>query len=203
MRIADLEKMDWKTDRELLALQRKMETLIERETAARSRLAELNQIVNEAEAALVECRAAALLSEASDEQEGVIRERLSSSRQEIADLQGSLEALKLARARLEPVVEAAASEARLRLAQMLLGPYREIAESLREMLEKAAELNRMLHFIHRMTVKQNLRSEIYGNPVLKPLSLLAAWNLLTNQNGQLSGEFQYWVQYLDKIFDVN
>ena len=116
------------------------------------------------------------------------------------DLQANLEALNLARTWLEPAVTAAMSEAKLRVAAMLVPVYQDTTEALRAQLEKAAELNRMLHAVHSHTVKQDLRQEIHGNSVLKPLGNLAAWNLLTIPNGNHSQEFEYWCRYTDKIF---
>lgn len=119
------------------------------------------------------------------------------------DLQANLEALKLARIRLESAVAAAMSEAKVRVASMLVPLYRDTTEALRAQLEKAAELNKILHVVHSHTLKQDLGQEINGTPALKPLGNLAAWNLLTIHNGNHSQEFEYWCRYTDKIFGAN
>lgn len=184
-------------------MQQKLEGFADRETHDRSRLAELEQIVKDSGRSIVQARAAALLSEKSDEFAEVIQSRLESARREIDDLHANLEALSLARTRLEPAVEAAKSEAKVRVAGMRVPLYQDTAEALRAQLEKAAELNKILHIVHSHTLKQDLRKEIHENPVLKPLGSLAAWNLLTIPNGNHSQEFEYWRRYTDKIFSAN
>lgn len=203
MKIDDITRLDWKKDKNLIAVQQKLAGLAEHETRDRARLAELDQIVSDAERSLVHARAAALLSETSDEPVEEIQERLESARREIVSLHANLEALKLARTRLEPAVKAAMSEAKLHIATMLAPFYEQTAEALRAQLEKAAELNQLLHTVHAHTLKQDLRQEINGNPMLKPLGSLAAWNFLSLPNGQHSQEFEYWSRYTDKIFGAN
>lgn len=200
MKVEDISKLDWRSDRNVRALEGKKASLIEREAQGRARLAELEEIVRKGEASLVQVRAAILLDQEADETAEAVQQRVSSCQQEMREIQADLQATQLARTKLEPTIEAAGSEARLRLAQLLQQPYRETAESLRAVIEKAVELNKVLHAIHALTVKQNLRSEISASPDLKPLSLLAAWNLLSAPNGSLSGELQYWNGYIDKIF---
>lgn len=200
MKIDEIMKLDWKRDKDLLAAQQKLTGLIEREAQDRTRLTELDQTIHDAERSLVQARAAEWLSETSDESTEVIQKRLTSARRETTDLQSDIEALKLARTRLEPAVAATASEAKVRVASMLVPVYQDTAEALRTQLEKAAELNKILHLVHAHTLKQDLRQEIHGNPVLKPLGNLAAWNLLTIPNGNHSQEFEYWCRYTDKIF---
>jgi hypothetical protein len=203
MRIDDVTKLDWKKDKNLLAVQQKLAGLVEREAQDRARLADLEHIVREAERSIVDARAAALLSEKSDESAEVIQERMESARREMVDLRANLDALKLARVRLEPSVTGAMSEAKLRVAAMLVPMYQETTEALRVQLEKAAELNNILHAVHSHTLKQDLRQEIHGNPVLKPLASLAAWNFLSLPNGEFSQEHEYWRRYTDKIFNAN
>lgn len=203
MKIDDLKKMDWGQDKNLLALERKLAGLSDLESRASIRLAELQEIIRAAEDSLVQARVARMLNETSDEQEAVLHERLSASRREIADLQADIEATKLAKKRLEPSLAAAASEARLRMAQMLLAPYKETTESLQALLRKAVELNQLLHAIHTYTVKHNLGGEIVGNEVLKPLTMLAAWNHLSQISGQPSGDYAYWDSYVSAIFANN
>lgn len=203
MRIADVAKLDWKQDKDLLAVERKMDGMIQRESQCLSRLAWLEKSIRESEESLIQARVATLLEESSGEQQEVIQQRLSSCRGEIEELQADLEAIRLAKKKLEPAVASAQFEAKLRLAQILMAPYRETAESLRGVLEKAAELNRILHQVHTLTVKQKLTDVIHGNKAMKPLSMLAAWNLLTVPDGRISSEFQYWRDYLDKIFAEN
>ena len=203
MKVDDITKLDWKKDKTLMAVQQKLAGFAERETQDRSRLAELEQIVQDSGRSIVQARAAEMLGEKTDESADVIQSRLESARREIVDLQANLEALSLARTRLEPAVKAAASEAKERVAAMLMPMYRDTTEALRAQLEKAAELNKLLHIVHSHTLKQDLRQEVNGNPVLKPLGSLAAWNLLTIPNGNHSQEFEYWCRYTDKIFGDN
>ena len=203
MRVEDLNKLDWRQDKGLLAIERKLAGLSDLESQARARLAELDQTIRTAEASLVQARVARMLDEASGEQESVIHERLSASRREIADLQADLEATKIAKKRMEPSLAAAASEAKLRVAHMLLGPYKETAESLQALLRKAVELNQLLCAVHEFTVKHNLGGEIVGNKVLKPLSMQAGWSRLSQIDGQPSGDYAYWDSYVKAIFSDN
>ena len=203
MKIDEITKLDWKKDKNLIAVQQKLAGLAERETKEHARLEELEQIIHRSERLLVQTRADEMLGETSDESAETIQSRVESARRETTDLQTSLQALKLARTRLEPVVATAVSEAKERVAAMLMPVYQDTAEALRTQLEKAAELNKILHIVHSHTLKQDLRQEIHGNPVLKPLGNLAAWNLLTIPNGNHSQEFEYWCRYTDKIFGDN
>ncbi|MBX9658572.1 MAG: hypothetical protein K2X00_08385 [Nitrospiraceae bacterium] len=200
MRIEDVSKLDWTTDGNLRALEGKKAALIERETQGRARLAELEKIVREGETSLVQVRAAILLDEEADEAEDDVQQRVSLCQQEMQAIRADLQATQLARTKLEPTIEAAASEARLRVAQLLLQPCRETAESLRALLNKAIELNNVLHAIHRHVVRDGIAQELYATPELKPLTMLCAWNELSQPNGNVGGGLQYWTTYLDKIF---
>lgn len=199
MKLEDVRKIDWRQDSDLLAVERKMAALVERSNRSSARLAELAQIVRDAEESLNHCRAAMLLSEPTSEPETVIQQRIASSRLEISEIEGGLVALTLAQTRLEPVVKAAAEEARLRVATSLLAPYRQTVSNLKALLTKAAEANRVLHEIHNLASKQQLARELGGNKALKPLTLLLAWNFLTHPNGNDAGEFQYWTRYVDTV----
>ncbi|MBC7837454.1 MAG: hypothetical protein H7Y39_02255 [Nitrospiraceae bacterium] len=199
MRFEDVKKIDWKQDPDLLAVERKMAGLAERETKERARLEALGHIVRDAEESLVQCRAAMLLNEPTKETEKAIQQRLNSARLEISEIEGGLVALKIAQNRLGPTVEAAAEEARLRVAASLLAPYRQTVSNLKALLTKAAEENRVLHEIHNLAVRQQLARELGGNKALKPLTMLLAWNFLTHPNGTDAGEFQYWKKYVDSI----
>ena len=120
MKVDDITKLDWKKDKTLMAVQQKLAGFAERETHDRSRLAELEQIVQDSGRSIVQARAAEMLGEKTDESADDIQERVDSARREIVDLQANLEALSLARTRLEPAVKAAASEAKERVAAMLM-----------------------------------------------------------------------------------
>ena len=199
MRVDDVKKIDWKQDPDLLAVERKMAALVERGKLSSTRLVELGHIVGDAEESLNHCRAAMLLNEPTNEPEKVIQQRIASSRLEISEIEGGLVTLTLAQKRLEPAVEAAAEEARLRVAASLLAPYRQTFSNLKALLTKAAEENRVLHEIHNLAVRQQLARELGGNKALKPLTMLLAWNFLTHPNGTDAGEFQYWKKYVDSI----
>ncbi|MEO7863585.1 MAG: hypothetical protein ABIU05_24740 [Nitrospirales bacterium] len=199
MRVDDVKKIDWKQDPDLLAVERKMAGLAERETKERARLEALGHVIHDAEESVIQCRANMLLNEPTKETEKAIQQRLNAARLEISEIEGSLAALKIAKHRLEPTVEAAGGEARLRIAMSLLAPYRQSVANLKALLTKAAEENRVLHEIHNLAAKQRLASELGGNTTLKPLTLLLAWNFLTHPNGTDAGEFQYWKKYVDSI----
>jgi phosphopantetheine adenylyltransferase len=199
MKVEDITKLDWKKDKSLMAVQAKLEALHDRETRASDRLAALEQIIHHSERLLVQTRADEMLGETSDESAEAIHDRVESARREMAELRASLEALKLAKSRLAPGVEAAAAEARLRVASSLLAPYQQAVSNLKGLLMKAAEENRVLHAIHDLAAKQRLSSELGGNKALKPLTLLLAWNFLTHPNGNDAGEYQYWQKYVDSI----
>ncbi len=202
MRIEDVNKLDWKLDRNVRALEGRKASLVEREAQGRARLAELEKIVREGEASLVQVRAAILLDEEVDEPEAEVQQRVSSCQQEQRAIRADLEATQLARTKLEPTIEAAASEARLRVAQQLLQPYRETAESLRAILDKAVELNDVLHAVHRHVAKDGITRELYGIPEFKPLTMLCAWNELSLPNGNVGGGLQYWRTYCDTILNA-
>ena len=76
MKIDDITRLDWKKDKNLIAVQQKLAGFAERETQDRSRLAELELIVRESGRSIVQARAAALFSEKSDESAEVIQSRL-------------------------------------------------------------------------------------------------------------------------------
>lgn len=202
MRIDDVNKLDWKADRNVRALEGRKASLIERETQGRARLAELEKTVREGEASLVQVRAAILLDEEPEEAEEAVQQRVSSCQQEMRTILADMQATQLARTKLEPTIEAAASEARLRIAQQLLQPYRETAESLRAILDKAVELNDVLHAVHRHMVKGGITQELYAIPEFKPLTMLCAWNELSQPNGTVGGGLQYWRTYCDTIFSA-
>lgn len=200
MKVDDLQKMDWKQDRNLLAIERKLAGLSNLEIQARGRLAELQEIIRTAEASLVQARVARMLDETSDEQEAAIHERLSASRREMVDLQADIEATELAKKQLEPSLAAAASEAKLRVAYMLLPAYKETTEALQALLQKAVELNQLLHAIHEFMVKGNINGAVVGVKVLKPITMLTAWNELSIRGGQPGGQYAYWDRYVTEIF---
>ena len=184
MKVDDITKLDWKKDKTLMAVQQKLAGFAERETQDRSRLADSSRSSKTQGGSIVQARAAEMLGEKTDESADEIQERLESARREIVDLQANLEALSLARTRLEPAVKAAASEAKERVAAMLMPMYRDTTEALRAQLEKAAELNKLLHVVHSHTLKQDLRQEVNGNPVLKPLGLIGGMESLDDPQRQ-------------------
>lgn len=200
MKISDLNKLDWRQDKDLLTIERKLSGLSDLESQSRTRLDELQRVVRDAEDGLVQARVARMLNETSGENEEAIHARLSAARREIADLQADIEATKLAKERLQPLVAVAASEARLRVACQLLQPYKETAESLRAVLRKAVELNQLARAIHDHVVQHNLGGEIVGNKSLQPLTQLVAWGALSDAGGRLGGQYEYWCENTDKIF---
>lgn len=200
MKISDLNRLDWRQDKDLLTIERKVSGLSDLESQSRTRLEELQRVVCDAEDGLVQARVARMLNETSDEKEEAIHARLSAARREIADLQADIEATKLAKERLEPLVAVAASEARLRVACQLLQPYKETAESLRAVLSKAVELNQLARAIHDHVVSYNLSGEIVGNESLRPLTQLVAWGALSDASGRPGGQYEYWRDNVDKIF---
>lgn len=203
MKIDDIMKLDWKRDKDLLAVQQKLTGLTDRETQDRTRLTELDQIIQDAERSLVQAMAAELLNETADEPAEEIQERLNAARREIVDLHTNSQALKLAQQRLEPALEAAKSEARLRVASTLAPLYQKTTEALRELLAKAAEVNQLLHVIHTQALKCELRRETHAHPGLKPLGFPMALNVLGLAGGKPSPELKLWHDHVDRLFDTN
>lgn len=200
MKIDDLNKLDWREDTNLRAIERKLSGLSDLESQARKRSAELQQAIQAAEASLVQARVARMLDETSGESEETIHAQLSAARQELDEVQADLEATKLVKTRLAPSVAAAASEARLRVACQLLNPYREATEAMQALLKKAIALNQFVHAVHAYTVQHGLGGEIAGNKTLKPLTQLAAWNALSDVSGRPSGGYTYWDQVTSEMF---
>lgn len=201
MRIDEVRGLDWRQDKNLLAVEQKLEGLAERETKARARLEELDQIVRVGNQSLVQVRAAEMLSETSDESVEMIQQRLESAQRETADLRSTLEALKLARTRLAPAVLAATSAAKLQVGVVLAPVYRKAAEALRELLAKAAEVNQVLHAVHDQSMKCDLRRETHARQDLKPLGFPVALNILGLPGGKPSPELELWHAHVDRLFN--
>lgn len=203
MKIADVKKMDWKQDMDLLVVERKAASLSERVTMSVARLTELGKIIHDAEKALIQSRAATLLDDPPDEPEKVVLERISSARLEISEIDGNLAALRLAQAKLQPAIAAAEAEARMRLAASLVAPYLRTVANLKALLTQAVEANRVLHEIHNLAVRQGLAGEIGRNPAIRPLGNCLAWNRLTTQSGDEGGEFANWKTYCDQALGAD
>ncbi len=196
----DVAKLNWKTDPDFQAAERKLLRLEERETQHRNRLAELEALVRDAEASLVQSRVAVLMEESPSQAARAIQKQLAQHQREIVEIREELDAVELAKRKLLRAIEAAAAEAKLRLAEQLLHPYCEMAKSLRARLDEAVEINQQLGSIHALVVKQGLTSEIFGNTALKALSMPAAWTMLAIENGARNPAFQYWVNQFDSTF---
>lgn len=200
MRIEDVEKLDWRQDSDYRAAERKMQRLAERETHARTRLAELETLVRESEKSLVQTRVAALLEESNDGLHGKIQQQLNAHRVEIAEMREELDAIKLAKEKFGPAVQEAAVQAKLRLGKTVLGPYTETAQGLRELLDRAIELNMLLDAIHARLMKEGVIRELYGRPELKSLTLPASFEILGVVNGSRHSSLQHWLSRHDNSF---
>ncbi len=196
----DVAKLNWKNDPAFQEAERKLSRLEDRERQYRNRLAELEVLVRDAEASLVQSRVAVLTEESPNQAAGAIQKQLAQHQREIVEIREELDAVELAKRKLLRAIEAAAAESKLRLAEQLLHPYCEMAKLLRARLDEAVEINQQLGSIHALVVKQGLTSEIFGNTALKPLAMPAAWAMLAIVNGARNPAFQYWVNQFDGTF---
>lgn len=199
MKVVDIEKLDWRQDPDYVAAERKMERLVDRESQDRARLAELEIQERDLERSLPQARAAALLDGSSDVRVRELLEELRACRVEVTELREELGALRLAKEQHGPTVEDAASQAKIRLAEKLIGPYIKAAQTLREQLDQAAETNRLLDTIYRKVMKENLSREIHGSPEMKPLGLSLGWDILSVVNGARHNAFEYWIARHDNV----
>lgn len=200
MKVVDSEKLNWKNDPDFIASERKLSRLEEREKQHRERLAELVVIVRDSEASLVQSRVATLMEESPSQAAGTIQQHLQTHQKEMAEIRQELDLIDLAKRKLQRVIEAAAAEAKLRLADQLLHPYCETAKALRARLDEAVEINKQLVAMHALVVKQGLTSQIYGNPAFKALAMPAAWPMLTIEKGERNPAFQYWLDQFESMF---
>ena len=200
MKVVDLEKLNWRNDRDFVAVEGKLSRLEERERQRRNRLAELEVIVRDSEASLVRARVEALMEESTSQAVGTIQQDLQAYQKEIAEIREELDAVELAKRKLQRDSEAAAAEAKLRVAESLLQPYIDTARTLRARLDEAVEINEQLRTIHAFIVKQGITSEIHGNAALKPLVMQAEWRMLSTEKGERNPVFQYWLTQYESTF---
>ena len=202
MQVDDVKRINWKESPAMVAVQARLAGLEARETKERARVEALSQILRDGDHLLLQARASELLGEASDESVDMTQRRLESAQRELADLQSTLEALQLAKTKLEPVMQAAMSEAKLEVGVKLAPVYKKATEELRELLTKAAEVNQLLHAIHDQSLKCDLRREAHTLLDLKPLGFPMALNVL-GVPGNLSPELALWQGHVEKFYRAN
>lgn len=201
MKAEEVTKLSWREDEQFVAVQGKLDELGDREMQASARVAELTKTIQEAEKSLVQCRAAALLSEPAEEEEGAIQSRLASLRCEIDNLKSQLQAIGIASTKLRGSVTVAEMEAKKRLAQLLIAPYRTAVNKLLVVIDEAVELNNQIQTIHAHGMKQQLTDAIVGTELLRMINMNAAWELLSFRNGQPSDALKYWRNHVTSIFN--
>ena len=199
MKVVDVEQMDWRRDQDYVAAEKKMERLVDRETQDRARLAELQTRERDLERSLPEARAAELLDDSSGERVRELLRELRACQGEITEIRDGLVALELAKEKHGRTVEDAASQARMRLAEKLIGPYVKAAQTLREQMDQAVETNRVLDAIYRKVTKEGLNREIYGSPGMKPLGLSLGLGFLSIVNGARHIGFNEWITRHDNV----
>ena len=202
MKVEDVKSISWKESPAVVAVQARLAGLEARETRERARVEALSQILRDGDHLLLQARAAELLGEASDETVDMTQRRLESAQRELAELQSTLEALQLAKSKLEPVMQAAMSEARLEVGVVLAPVYQKATEELRELLTKAATVNQLLIAIHDQAMKCDLRRESHARPDLKPLGFVMALNVL-GVPGKPSPELALWLGHTDKFYGAD
>lgn len=203
MKVEDVKRISWKQSRGMVAVQERLAALEAREMKERARVEALSQILRDGDHLLLQARAAEMLGEASDETVDMTQRRLESAQRELAELQSTLEALQLAKTKLEPVMKAAMSEARLEVGVVLAPVYQKATEELRSLLTKAAAVNQLLVAVHDQAMKCDLRREAAGRTELRPLGFPMALNFLSLPNGQPSPELALWHGHIDKFYGAN
>ena len=202
MKVEDVTRINWKASPAVVAVQARLAALEARETRERARVEALSQILRDGDHLLLQARAAVMLGEASDETVDMTQRRLESAQRELAELHATLEALQLAKTKLEPVMQAAMSEAKLEVGVVLAPVYQKATEELRELLTKAATVNQLLIAIHDQAMKCDLRRESHARPDLKPLGFVMALNVL-GVPGKPSPELALWLGHTEKFYGAD
>ncbi len=203
MQVEDVKRLNWKQSPGMVAVQARLAALEARETKERDRVEALSQVLRDGDHLLLQAKASEMLGESSLESVEMIQRRLESAQREITDLQSTLEALQLAKTKLEPVMKAAMSEARLEVGVKLAPVYRKATEELRELLTKAAAVNQLLVAVHDQAMKCDLRRESQARPDLKALGFPMSLNFLSLHNGQPSEDLKRWHDHIDTLYGVN
>jgi len=202
MNIEKLEGLDWKNDENLLGVQKKIAGLTDRERLALQRRETLVQVILAGDEALVAGRVSVMLGEEAAESEADIEARIAPCKRDVIAIDADIQAIKLAQDRLVVAQKDAAHEAKLRVAAMILPPYREIAEELRASLTDSLELCRKLHRIHHLACKQDFRRDIIGTDLAIALnSRPLGWIGLALPDGTVNPDLKFWFAQVEKALE--
>lgn len=199
MKSEELEALNWKDDEEYQTAQTRLGLLIERNQTNERQRGELKARIAEMEREMSVMQGKQVLGEISDKDMKAFTGKLNRFREEVRLLEEEAQGIQYAQQRLNEAVQEAERAAKLKVAEQLGPIYQQAVIDLHHTLEKAAELNKVLHAIHRRYSKENLRTGLTGHRLLKVMDRQAAWNWLSGSDGRDSLELATWKRHVEGI----
>jgi len=202
MKSEELEALNWKEDEEYQTAQTRLGLLIERSQTNERQRGELKERITEMEREMSVMQGKQVLGEISERDLKAFTGKLNRCREEVRLLEEEAQGIQYAQQRLNESVQEAERAAKLKVAEHLAPIYQQAVSDLKHALEQAAELNAVLHTVHRHYTKQNLRTGLNGHPLLKVMDRQAAWNWLSGNDGRLSMELSLWQKHVAGIIEA-
>lgn len=197
-----LEALNWKEDEEYQAAQTRLGLLIERSQTNERQRGELKERIAGMEREMSVMQGKQVLGEISEKDMKTFTGKLNRFREEVRLLEEEAQGIHYAQQRLNESVQEAERAAKLKVAEHLGPIYQQAVIDLKHALEKAAELNNVLHAVHRHYIKSNLRTGLNGHPLLKVMDRAAAWNWLSGGDGRPSMELSLWQKHVAGIIEA-